>query len=88
MNERRCARANTFQIDGRRSSVQQQRETTPSARARCLLSGPATDRREPQRHFATENVQATLLVGALSDCLSLTFTLQAHQLHQVPRFVD
>jgi hypothetical protein len=28
----------------------------------------------------------SLLVGALSDCL--TFTLQAHQLHQVPRFVD
>jgi hypothetical protein len=29
-----------------------------------------------------------LLVGALSNCLSLPFTLQAHQLHQVPRFVD
>jgi integrase len=30
-----CARANTFQIDGRRSSVQQQRGPTLSARARC-----------------------------------------------------
>ena len=33
-------------------------------------------------------IWSALLVGALSDCLNLTFTLQAHQLHQVPRFVD
>ena len=41
MNERRCARANTFQIDGRRSSVQQRRGTTLSARARIDLGGIA-----------------------------------------------
>jgi hypothetical protein len=39
----------------------------------------------PRQH---QYVRTHLLVGALSDCLNLTFTLQAHQLHQVPRFVD